>query len=136
MNSRQRISAALAHQCPDRLPIDMGSTSVTGMHVSCVAALREYYGLDRHPVKVIETTQMLGQIEEDLKQVLGIDVEGIPPRKASFGIPMNATKSWRMYDGLEVLMPAGFEFTVDANGGTLVFPQGDRTAAPLSLIHI
>ena len=130
MNSRQRVRAALAHECPDRLPIDMGSTSVTGMHVSCVAALREYYGLDRHPVKVIETPQMLGEIEEDLKQVLGIDVEGIPPRKASFGIPMNATKPWRMYDGLEVLMPAGFEFTIDSNGDTLVYPQGDRTAAP------
>jgi hypothetical protein len=40
--SRQRIRDALAHREPDRLPVDFGSTSVTGMHVSCVAALRDH----------------------------------------------------------------------------------------------
>ena len=57
--SRERIIAALNHKQPDRVPIDFGGTAVTGMHVSCFAALRDYYGLEKHPVRVHEPVQML-----------------------------------------------------------------------------
>jgi hypothetical protein len=40
--SRERLMTTLNHKQPDRVPIDFGGTSVTGMHVSCVAALRDY----------------------------------------------------------------------------------------------
>jgi len=39
-DSRRRVADALRHRQPDRVPIDFGSTSVTGIHVECVAALR------------------------------------------------------------------------------------------------
>ncbi len=45
--SRRRVLDALNHGQPDRVPVDFGACAVTGMHVSCVAALREHYGLDR-----------------------------------------------------------------------------------------
>jgi len=41
MPQRERVVASLNHQAPDRVPIDFGGTSVTGIHVSCVAALRD-----------------------------------------------------------------------------------------------
>ena len=44
--SRQRVLDALAHRQPDRVPVDFGSTAVTGIHVICVAALRDHYGLE------------------------------------------------------------------------------------------
>lgn len=50
MECRERVRAALAHREPDRVPIDFGGTSVTGMHASVVAALREWYGLEKRPV--------------------------------------------------------------------------------------
>ncbi len=43
--SRQRVLDALCcTREPDRVPIDFGSTTVTGIHVSCVAALRDHFG--------------------------------------------------------------------------------------------
>jgi sigma-B regulation protein RsbU (phosphoserine phosphatase) len=45
------------------------------MHVSIVAALRDHFGLEKRPVKVHEPLQMLGLLDEDLKTVLGIDVD-------------------------------------------------------------
>ena len=60
MTSRERLQATLNHRNPDRVCVDFGSTAVTGMHVSAVAALREHYGLERRPVKVHEPYQMLG----------------------------------------------------------------------------
>jgi hypothetical protein len=57
MNSRERVLAALDHREPDRIPLDFGSTATTGVHVSCVAALRDHYGLEKRPVKVHEPTR-------------------------------------------------------------------------------
>ena len=46
MTSKERVLAALNHTESDHIPIDFGSTAVTGIHASCVAGLREYYGVD------------------------------------------------------------------------------------------
>ena len=110
--------------------MDFGATAVTGMHVSCVAALRGFYGLEKRPVKVHEPYQMLGLIEEDLQEVLGLDVEGVFSLNTMFGFPATCWKEWRMYDGLEVLVPEKFVTTVDENGDTLIYPGGDTTAPP------
>ena len=127
--SKQRILTALAHRRPDRVPIDFGSTAVTGIHVTCVAALREYYGLERRPVKVHEPYQMLGYVDEDLKAGMGIDTEGVYPRKTLFGFPAENWKPWRFLD-LEVLVPENFNTTVEANGDILIYPEGDLSAPP------
>jgi uroporphyrinogen decarboxylase len=34
MNSRQRVQAALHHQEPDRVPFDLGGTTVSSIHVT------------------------------------------------------------------------------------------------------
>jgi hypothetical protein len=82
--------------------------SSVGMHVSAVAALREVFGLERRPVRVIDPGQMLGEIDEELKRVIGIDTEGVFRRMTRFGFPADGWKPWRMFDGLEVLVPGGF----------------------------
>jgi len=127
--SRRRILDTLSHRQPDQLPLDFGSTSVTGVHVSCVAALRDYYGLERRPVKVHEPFQMLGLLDEDLKQAIGVDVEGVFRRQTMFGFENKDWKSWN-FNGLEDLVPGQFNTTVDGNGDTLIYPHGDLTAEP------
>ncbi len=128
--SRERVAAALSHREPDRVPVDFGGSAVTGIHISCVAALRDYYGLERKPVKAIDPGQMLGEIEEDLKCALGVDVEGVMRRTTRFGFPLENWKLWRMYDGLEILVPGAFNTSLDENGDTLLHPQGDLSAPP------
>jgi hypothetical protein len=127
--SRQRVLDALAHRSPDRIPIDFGGTAVTGIHVTCVAALRDYYGLERRPVMVHEPYQMLGRVDEDLQEAMGIDVQGVYRRGNMFGFRNENWKPWKFH-GLEVLIGGGFEFDIDSNGDTLVYPEGDRAAAP------
>lgn len=131
MTSHDRTAAAAAHRQPDRIPLDFGSTSVTGIHVSCVAALRDHYGLEKKPVKVIEPGQMLGEIDEDLKRAMGVDVEGVFRLTAKWGIRQERWKPWRLH-GLEVLVPGDFNTTVDENGDILMYPEGDITARPSS----
>ena len=130
MTSRERVRAALRHQTPDAIPIDFGATAVTGIHASCVAALREHYGLERRPVKVHEPYQMLGLIEDDLREAMGIDTVGIPPRTTMFGFPNSAWREFRLPWGQEVLVSDRFVTTMDPAGDLLIYPEGDRNAPP------
>ncbi len=131
MNSKERISAALQHQQPDRIPIDFGSTAVTGIHVLAVERLREYYGLDKQAVRVIEPYQMLGEIKPDLMEALGLDVIGLYPRNNMFGIPNNGEmKELKTFWGQTVLVPSQFNTSTDASGNLLIHPEGDLSAPP------
>jgi hypothetical protein len=129
VSSRDRLRTALNHREPDRIPLDFGSTPVTGIHVTCVAALRDYYGLPRGPVKVREPFQMLGLVDDDLREAMGVDVTGVFSRKAKFGFPAEDWKAWN-FRGLDVLVPAGFRTRTESNGDILIYPEGDETAAP------
>jgi uroporphyrinogen-III decarboxylase len=129
ITSRERLLATLNHKQPDRIPIDFGGTAVTGVHVSCVAALRDFYGLEKRPVKVHEPYQMLGILDDDLLDAMGLDLVGVFGRNTMFGFPAERWKSW-MFNGIEVLVPGDFNITVDAKGDTLIYPEGDRTVPP------
>jgi len=130
MTSRERLSAALNHRQPDRIPVDFNGTAVTGMHVKCVIGLRDHYGLEKRLVKVHEPYQMLGWIDDDLQTALGIDVVGVYGPDTMFGYRNENWTPWRMDDGTEVLMSGNFRTAKDANDDTLVYPGGDRTAPP------
>ncbi len=132
MNSRQRVHASLNHQTPDRIPLDLGASPVTGMHVSSVYKLRQALELDLPgtPVKVIEPYQMLGEIKPDLMEVLGVDVVGLWGRNTMFGYPLENWKPWTFFDVTPVLVPGDFNTQAEVNGDILMYPEGDKTAPP------
>lgn len=130
MTSRERVVAALNHRQPDSVPMDFGGTAVTGMHVTCVAALRDHYGLEKRLVKVHEPYQMLGWIDDDLGDAIGIDVAGVIGPTTLFGFANTNWVPWRAPFGLEVLVSEHFKTTVDAKGDVFIYPQGDITAPP------
>jgi hypothetical protein len=125
---RQRVLDALAHR-EGGVPLDFGSTSVTGIHATVVAALRQHYGLERRPVRIHEPMQMLALVEDDLAEAMGVDTIGVPRRRAHFGLLFDRWKPWR-FDGLDVEVSADFNVTQADNGDTLMHPQGDVTAPP------
>lgn len=130
MTSRERLRETLNHRVPDRVVVDFGSTAVTGMHVTCVGQLREHYGLESRPVKVCEPYQMLGEIEDDLLDALGVDVAGLPSPSTIFGFPNEGWCSFRAPWGQELLVSEHFRTVDDGKGGLLLFPQGDTEAPP------
>jgi hypothetical protein len=50
--SRERVLTSLSHRQPDRVPIDFGGTPVTGIRVSCVAGLRDFFGLEERRCRI------------------------------------------------------------------------------------
>jgi len=131
MTSRQRLQAALDHVEPDRVPVDFGSTAVTGMHVSIVHRLRQrILGNPEFRVKVIEPYQMLGEIDDALRAALGIDVIGVFGRKSLFGTEARDWKPFTLFDGTPCLVPGNFNVTPAPDGGWYIYPEGDTSAGP------
>lgn len=132
MTSRERVTLALNHQEPDRVPVDLGAGPVTGMQVDTVYGLRQALGLDAPgtPVKVVEPYQMLGEIKPDLMAALGIDVVGLSKPSTMFGFKNEGWKTWTTFAGTPVLVAEGFNTEPDANGDILMYPEGDKSVPP------
>jgi len=126
---RQRVLDALSHR-ESTIPFDLGSTGVTGAHATIVEGLRTHFGLAKRPVKVHEPYQMLGMIEDDLREALGVDTSGVFARNTLFGFPVERWKEWKTPWGQEVLVPEGFRTTVADTGDLLIYPEGDLTVPP------
>ena len=127
---RQRVLDALDHRTPDQIPVDFGGSATTGIHVSCVAGLREHYGLERRPVQVWEPFQMLGSVDRDLREAMGIDVAPVVGRTTMFGFQNRNWQPWT-FNGLEVLVSEDFHTITDpGNGDVLIYPKADTTARP------
>lgn len=129
MTGRERLREAFEHR-EGKIPLDFGSSAVTGMHVSIVEKLRDYYGLEKRPVKVNEPFQMLGEIDEDLKRILRVDVDGVYGPTTIFGFRNECWKEWKTPWGQEVLVPGEFEVREGPNGDVIIFPQGDLSVPP------
>ncbi len=132
MNSRQRVQSALNHQQPDRVPLDLGGSAVTGMHISSVYLLRQALQLDPPgtPVKISEPYQLLGEIKPDLVEALGVDVVPLPSPRTLFGFPNENWKPWTTNDGTPALVPESFNTIPEPDGSLRMYPEGDRSAPP------
>jgi hypothetical protein len=132
MTSRERVEAACAHAAPDKVPLDLGGSAVTSMHVSSVYQLRQALRLDPPgtPVKVVEPYQLLGEIAPDLLDALGVDVVGVGRPTTLFGFRNEGWKEWRFHDGTPVLVPGGFNTKPEPNGDIHLYPEGDQSVPP------
>lgn len=129
-DSRKRILDAVNHRQPDRVPLDFGGMTSTGIHCSIVMALRERFGLEKRLIKAYEPYQMLGLIEDDLADAMGLDAVQVMPVGTIFGNAIGEWKEWRTPWGQEILIPEGMETEPTEDGGCVTFPQGDRSVPP------
>jgi len=131
MSSKERFDLTVNHRQPDKMVVDFGSTSVTGIHVLSIKNLRKYYGLEDKPVRVTDPYQMLGEVDKELAEILGVDTVSAKGLKNSFGFynhePLKEFETpWRQ----TVLVPEDFQTKKDSNGDVLIYPQGDTSAEP------
>jgi hypothetical protein len=126
LSSRDRVLMTINHMEPDRVPIDLGSTLVTGIMAHAMYNLREYLDLPKRKVKVYEIFQMLGEVEMDVIKRFDIDLLPVEPLVQFFGIKRKSYKPWKLWDETEVLMPGQFDVEVDAQGNWLLHEEGNK----------
>lgn len=131
MNSRKQFLKTVNHEQSDRIVVDLGATSVSGIHVQTISRLRRYFGLQRKPIRVIEPFQMLGEVGWELIDSIGIDVIGAWGKNNMFGFNNHAPfKEWKTPWGQRVMVPLNFNTTTDEKGDCLMHPEGDTSIPP------
>lgn len=136
MTSRERLAKVLNHEAPDRVPIDFGATPTTGITASMLYKIKKYYGIleEGERIKVSEPYQVLGQIDEKTRALLGIDVVGIGPPKNMFGFKNENWKQWSLFDGTPVWVPEKFNTEPDENGNIPMYAEGDKSYPPSAVM--
>ncbi len=134
MTSRERLRAALNHKPVDRVCVDFGAGGQTGFGAGALYRLRAaVLGKDSFRVKIIEPYQMLGEVDNQLRKVLNLDVIGIHPRLNMFGFANEGWKPFDMPDGTPVLVPKDFNYT-NGNSDIYMYPEGDTSVRPCAVM--
>jgi len=133
MNSRERVNTVLSHRNADTIAVDFGATTISGMHCKVVESLRKHYGLEQHPVYVHEPYQMLGLVEDDLAEALGLDCQGAFGAMDMFGGAITPWREARMPWGQVVMVPESLPM-VEKGDRYYTYPQGDTSLDPCALM--
>ena len=122
MNHRERVIAAINHQEPDRVPVDLGgmrSATIIGLPD---ARLKEHLGITEGEVYVFDPYLQLAYVEEPLRQRFGCDVVLLNE---------NLLGGWQAYHlpvGKPAKTCADFRTEPDVSGGEYSLDeQGRRT---------
>jgi uroporphyrinogen decarboxylase len=134
MNSRERVRAALAHKETDRIPIDLGGMTSSGISALAYCELKQYLGLDQSSPTVFDVPQMLALVEAPLRERLGVDVVPLPHVQAGWGAAWNVRNDLgysprRIEDWPELLMPSGMKTEYDEAGSEYILGSDGRRIA-------
>lgn len=135
MTSYERVKAALDHREPDRVPLDLGGSVLTGMNRHAYARLRRHLGLPQAPESLVDPIQQLARVEPDVQELLGVDVVCVDPDPPSSpGLardPVREGAYWVMTDewGITWRMPVEGGHYFDMTGRPLA---GAETAQDLA----
>jgi uroporphyrinogen decarboxylase len=117
--------AALSHRQPDRLPLDLGSSIVTGINAMGYARLKRHLGLPG-PARVTNAVLLLAEVEPALLERWDIDVLPVPRYFAAPEAPLSGR--WREHplpDGSPALFPEGLPLRVRPDGGWELYEEGE-----------
>jgi len=79
MTSRERLLTTLQHKEPDRVPLDLASTQVTGIAVKACQNLRSFLNLQPSVPNICDVIQQICIPEDDILEKFGVDTRGLWP---------------------------------------------------------
>lgn len=122
------MALALNHQSGP-VPLDLGAMPTTGIHVSVLEGLRRHYGLEPRTPVVLCPYQMLGVVDDDLRDVLGIDTKPLWSPMTMFGFRNENFRRWKAPWGQEVLVAEKF-VTKETEDKVFIYAEGDTSFPP------
>lgn len=120
MNHRERVMAAIRHETPDRLPVDLGGMRSTGIMAIAYDRLKKHLGMDDGELRVFDSGQQLAYVEAPLRERFGCDV---------LILDGGLLKGWRDYtlpDGTPAKITATFRTEPDGAGGEYALDDDGR----------
>jgi uroporphyrinogen decarboxylase len=125
MNSRERVLAAINHQEPDGVPVDLGATPSSGISAIAYDRLTYRLGLSGSRTQVYDVVQQVAQPEDAVLDYYHIDVVDV-------GRAFNRSDAdWYPFilpDGTGVEFPRWFHPELQPDGTYLAFKHGEVLA--------
>jgi uroporphyrinogen decarboxylase len=81
MTPRQRVTACLLHQAPDRPPVDLGGQSNTSLTRAAFDALMQHWGSTDSPVETLSRAFQTVEVPESILERFGVDLRSVKPGK-------------------------------------------------------
>jgi uroporphyrinogen decarboxylase len=106
MNSRERVMAAVNHQEPDRVPIDLGGHRSSGIMAIAYNKLKRHLGIKTGDIYVYDLVQQLAIIEPEVLHRFGVDVIELG---RGFALAPEDWRDWTLPDGTACKIPAFIE---------------------------
>jgi len=78
MSHRERVLKALKHEETDRVPLDLGSSSTTGINLHAYENLKKHLGLNIE-TKILSTRSQLARVDERILRRFDIDTRILAP---------------------------------------------------------
>lgn len=128
MAAKDSIITTIEHK-QGPVPVDLGGFPTTGIHISTMEKLRDYYGLEKRIPKVFEPFQMLGEVEDDLLEAIGVSTKPFWGRSTMFAFENKGWKEWDTPWGQKVLVPEQF-ITTENEREILIYAEGDMNYPP------
>ena len=104
MTHRERVLAALAHEEPDSVPLDLGSTRDSSIVLRGYGRLKQHLGVEAPDILTSRMMQTV-IVDEQILQALDIDTRGIYPGEPPPDIPDESR--YRDEWGVERVQPPG-----------------------------
>ena len=74
MLSRKRVTDAIEHKQPDKVPVDLGSTPSSGISAIAYNNLKKHLGIKDGDTKIYDVVQQVVQVEDSIIDRFGVDV--------------------------------------------------------------
>lgn len=74
MTSKERVLAAINHQQPARIPVDLGSNPSSGISAMAYTNLKKALGITTGHTRIFDVVQQLAIVEDEVVDALGIDI--------------------------------------------------------------
>jgi hypothetical protein len=130
MNSRQRVIEAINHRKPDRIPVDLGGTAVSGISATAYHRLRQRLGLETRPVRILEMLQFVADVDDDVRERLGIDIKALPYPVDTLGNLNKGYKTFTSPTGIQAAVSDASAWDVLDDHSIVLYAQGDRDFPP------
>ena len=140
MKPRERVILALKHEEPDRVPIDLGATGVSGIHAKAYYELRKYLGLPEKLPRIRDVHQQLADVDRDVLEFFHVDaieISRLVEPRAPYPITYRFTSVdgylkevsefefwvWKAPYGIDVEIPKHVEI-VECEDGFIGYAEG------------
>jgi uroporphyrinogen decarboxylase len=119
MTPRQRVLSAIAHQEPDRVPLDCGAMRSTGIQAIAYNRLKAHLGVKGGRTRVFDVIQQLAEPEDFYLDRFRVDAIN-----AGRGFAPDGWKDWVLPDGSPCQVPEYIDFRLDGEDWVAVDPDG------------